>query len=301
MYAAPARLVVAVLGASALVGALAACTTTTPTSPSTQTSVVTTSAGASTGPTTSRSTTGPTGSTPVTTASPSAQVVVPVYYIAEPDPKAGPRLYREFRSVSPHPAGPIGAAVTAMLSLPPLDPDYANGWSGVSLRSVHRAADVVTVDLSGWGGWGAAYEGAAVQQLVYTVTAADTSVTGVRITVNGAAPPSGHLDLRGVQRRGNALSTVGLVWILTPQQGATSGSPVTVTVYGTGFEGHTPLKVFRGGTEVASTFVTTAMGSFAEASTTITLPPGDYELRAYTDNAENGTLRLWDTKAFTVR
>ncbi len=41
---------------------------------------------------------------------------------------------------------------------------------------------------------GAAFESAAVQQLVHTATAADPSYTQVRLLVRGATPPSGHAD-----------------------------------------------------------------------------------------------------------
>jgi len=43
------------------------------------------------------------------------------------------------------------------------------------------------------------------------------------------------------------------------------------------------------------------MGGFAQASTTISLAPGQYEVRAYNDNGRDATLQLWDTKSFTVR
>jgi len=42
------------------------------------------------------------------------------------------------------------------------------------------------------------------------------------------------------------------------------------------------------------------MAEFAEATTTITLPPGTYEVRAYNDNGRDDTLELWDTKTFSV-
>jgi hypothetical protein len=43
------------------------------------------------------------------------------------------------------------------------------------------------------------------------------------------------------------------------------------------------------------------MGGFAQAQTTIVLPPGSYQIRAYNDNGRDGTLQLWDTKVFAVR
>ncbi len=247
--------------------------------------------------------TGAPGGASATVVGTPGEVQVPVYYVAEALPRIGPRLYREFRQVALLPGGRVATAVNAMLTLPPLDPDYRSDWAAaaVTLRSVTTSGPVATVDLSRWLSLGAAAESMAVQQLVHTVTAADPAITSVRILVGGAVPSSGHLDLRGALTRARALDTLALVWILDPAQGASSGSPVTVRIYGTGFEGSIPLKVFRAGTEVTSTFVTTRMGELAEASTTIALSPGTYDLRAYNENMESGALEVWDSKTFTVR
>jgi hypothetical protein len=43
------------------------------------------------------------------------------------------------------------------------------------------------------------------------------------------------------------------------------------------------------------------MGGYREAGTSIELPAGSYELRAYNDSGKDGSLTLWDSKAFTVR
>ena len=238
---------------------------------------------------------------PSTAPSSAGQVrAIPVYYLA--DVAGGPRLYREFHSLPVLYGSPALTAVTEMLRGTPLDPDYRSVWpTTVRVLSLTVSGGTATVDLSGFVAVGAAYEGASVQQLVYTVTAADPSVTQVRLLVNGGLPPSGHVVWSSPVSRANAFDTIANVWILAPVQGATAASPVTVTVYGTGFEGNVPIKVYRGATEVASTQVTTMMGGFAEASTTITLPPGTYEARAYNDNGRDDTLQLWDTKSFTVQ
>lgn len=246
-----------------------------------------------------------TAGTPVSRPTASGSVVsmtLPIYYVDEVSGVSGPRLYREFRTVTTLAADKIATAVQAMISLPPLDADYATLWPGGTLvSSVTIVATVATVDVTAFpSSLGAAYEGMAVSQLVYTVTATEPSITGVKVRVNGAVPRSGHLDLSGVQKRGNALNELANVWILTPTQGLSTGSPVTVKVYGTGFEGNVPLKVFQGATEVASTHVTTMMGGYAEAQTSIALPPGTYELRAYNDNGMDASLQIWDSKTFTV-
>ncbi|WP_177180391.1 GerMN domain-containing protein [Pedococcus cremeus] len=269
-------------------------------------------------PTSSGSTTAPTSSAPMTSSSsasspsstsstsssaPAAgQATVPVYYVVDV-PGVGPRLYREFHRVT-RTGDTVTTALTEMVTGRAVDPDYRTLWpSSTKVVSVNRTGPAtLAVDLSRWAtNLGSGFEAAAVQQLVYTATAADPSVTRVQVTVNRRVPPSGHLDLSAPQARAPALDTVANVWILAPEQGATVSSPVVVRVYGTGFEGNVPLRVFRGGTEVASTALTTMMGGFATAQTTMRLPAGSYELRAYNDNGRDATLQLWDTKAFTVR
>lgn len=246
----------------------------------------------------------PSASTSVTpTPSPttSGTITVPVYYVVDV-PDVGPRLYREFHRVPAVEGGPIATAVTQLFGDTATDPDYTSPWpASTRLLSVSTSGSTATVDLSEFVAVGAAFESAAVQQLVYTVTAADPAVTQVRLLVNGATPPSGHSDWSAPVGRAPALETIANVWILEPEQGVTVASPVTVRVYGTGFEGNIPLKVFQGTTQVASDFVTTEMGGFREASTTFTLPPGTYQLRAYNDSGKDATLQLWDTKDFTVR
>ena len=240
-----------------------------------------------------------------TTATPSSpvpgQLTVPVYYVVDVE-GVGPRLYREFHRV-PATGDPVAAAVTEMFTGAPRDPDYRSLWpTSTRVLSVERlGAGVVQVDVSGFVQLGASFEGAAVQQLVHTATAAEPSNTQVKLLVNGATPPSGHMDWSEPVKRSAPLETLSNVWILAPVQGATVSSPVAIKVYGTGFEGNVPLKVFKGGTEVASTQVTTMMGGYREAGTSIELPAGSYELRAYNDSGKDGSLTLWDSKAFTVR
>ena len=244
----------------------------------------------------------PTSASPSTSGPVAGQVTVPVYYVVDVQ-GVGPRLYREFHRVT-RTGDTVMTALTTLFTGQADDPDYRSLWPASTrvLAVTGGGSPTITVNLSGWAtNLGSSFEAAAVQQLVYTATAADPSVTRVRLTVNGQPPPSGHLDLSAPQTRAPALETVANVWVLAPQQGSTVSSPVVVRVYGTGFEGNVPLKVFRGGTEVASTTVTTMMGGFTTAQTTITLPAGSYELRAYNDNGRDATLQLWDTKGFTVR
>lgn len=243
-----------------------------------------------------------TGASGTTSAGPgTGGRAVPVYYVTDV-PDVGPRLVREFFPSSTDSAEAAAAAALNLLTTTqPSDPDYVSLWpSSIELR-LTVSGSTATVDATDWPvNHGSAYEAMSVEQVVYTVTAADPAVTSVRFRVNGAVPPSGHLDLTAAVGRGSAFSTVADVWILEPLQDATVGSPVAVSVYGTAYEGATTLKVFRGATEVWSGAVTTAMGQYAQASTTVELPAGAYELRAYTGNGKDATVTLWDTKTFTV-
>lgn len=261
------------------------------------------SGAASTGPSAAASTVPSTSqSTAPSASSPAAGPVraVPVYYIA--DINNSPRLYREFHRVALIQGNPALTAVTEMLRDNAVDPDYASLWPrSTRVLSLTTSGDLATVDLSAFVATGASFEGAAVQQLVHTITAAQPAVHRVRLLVNGDTPPSGHFDWSAPVRRAAPFGMQSNVWILGPTEGETVSSPVTVSVYGTGYEGNVPLRVYRGEDVVASTFVTTMMGGFATARTTIDLAPGTYELRAYNDSGLDASLTLWDTKTFTVK
>jgi len=246
----------------------------------------------------------PTTSAPsTTTGGGTSRVTVPVYYLQDVDGDI--RLYREFHPVTTTPQGTVNAALREMFGDRAVDPDYSSAWpADTKVLSVSRSGGTATVDLSTFPSVGSDAETKSVQQLVYTVTATDKNVKKVRLLVNGETPPSGVSDWSQPQSRAPMLDVQGLIWILKPTQGAKSESPVKVTVYGTAYEGNVILKVYGGGSfdqEVASTFVTTAMGEFREASTTISLDPGTYEVRAFDENAENGELIERDGKTFTVR
>ena len=253
----------------------------------------------------SEGTTTPTAAAPPvkTTTSPPAVAVGPVsvfvYYVR--DDRGTLRLYREQHTAAGHAKGRAAAAVTEMFGDSAVDPDYSSPWqAGTKVIGYTRTGSLATVNVTRFPAVGSAAEAIAVQQLVYTVTANDTAAKRVRLTVNGKTPSSGHADLSAPQARAPMLDVQGLIWILAPKQGQRTGSPVTVTVFGTAFEGNVTLRVFEGDQEVASDFVTTAMGEFRQASTTFTLDPGGYTVRAYDENAENGDLLERDSKSFTV-
>jgi uncharacterized protein (DUF2141 family) len=246
----------------------------------------------------------PTSSAPSSSSAPAVVTQNLAVYYAADVPGVGTRLYREFHSLQVERSltGAPEAALAELFGGNAVDPDYSSLWpSGTQVRTLTIEGDLATVDVTDFPSGPGDAKQLAIQQLVWTVTAADTSVKRVQVKVN-TEPPKGPAVLGEPARRANALETLANVWILAPTEGSTTTSPVTVSVYGTGFEGNVPIKVFKddGSTQVAATALTTQMGAFAEARTTIKLPPGSYVIKAYNDNGKNGTLQLWDTKTFTV-
>lgn len=247
-----------------------------------------------------------TAASPTPSESPSTETPIPiegdvyVYYVM--DDGRAPRLYREQRPNIGMDPGTYG--VTAALSEKPADPDYSSPWpAGTELLSYQVQADVATVDVSAFPKLGAEAENAAVQQLVYTVTANDKSVKQVRLLVNGKPPTSGHEDWSKPVARAPMLDVQGLLWVLSPRQGETVSSPVTFTGYGTAFEATVSWEVRRADSGLVVDQGTTMGGSngeFGDFSWDCDLDPGSYEVRVFESSAEDGSPQHVDTKTFTV-
>jgi hypothetical protein len=222
-----------------------------------------------------------------------------VYYVM--DDGQSLRLYREQR---PNPGmDPVMAALTTMLTEPPVDPDYSSPWpNGTRLLDESVSGDTATVDVSKFPAVGAKAEQVAVQQLVYTVTANDTSVKKVKLLVDGKAPQSGHDDWSAPVARAPMMDVQGWIWLLAPTEGATTSSPVAIKGYGTAFEATISWDVTKDGVKVAEgTTQGGSNGEFGEFSDTVELDPGTYEMRAFEASAEDGSPIHIDTKTFTVK
>ncbi len=226
-----------------------------------------------------------------------------VYYLM--DGGRGPRLYREQR---PNPGmDPVTAALSTMLAEPAIDPDYTSAWpTGTQLLGYSVQGDTATVDLSDFVSAGAAGETAAVQEVVYTVTANDKAVRTVRLLVQGKAPSSGHHDWSEPVARAPMLDVQGLIWLLSPTEGATASSPVTFTGYGTAFEATISWDLRQGsradGKVLAEgTVMGGSNGEFGDFTGDLgDLAPGTYTLRVLEHSAEDGSEQNVDTKTFTV-
>jgi hypothetical protein len=287
----------------ALAGALSACgTSASPGAAGTSTTAPTTSGSTGSPATTS-------ASTPVT----GKPISIPVYWIAES--RRSFALYREFREV-PDVGGPIASAVSAMTRLHPLDPDYMTPWRPASRVTASQSGQAITVDLSGDAfanhQVGSELAGRAVQQLVYTATAAAqqarTPASSVRITVDGAA-----FDAWGVVRLGEPIQRAPMAavqaqaWVTSPQEGEElPAGTVTFKGFGTAFEANFVWEIRNAaGAKVANGFTMGGSdGTFGELTFSAKLTPGTYSVEVSSGDASGGAEgpgAAVDDKTFTVR
>ncbi len=261
------------------------------------------------------------GSTPSPSTSPSPSPSpsvaplegVPVYWIGET--RATFALYREFRDV-PDVGGPVASAVAAMTRLQPLDPDYMTPWRPASEVTATQTGDAITVDLSADAlsstQVGSELAERAVQQLVYTATAAaaqaGSPATTVTITIDGAARDAwGAVRLGEPTRRAPLTAVQAQAWVITPYEGQVlSAGTVAFTGFGTSFEATFAWKVLTStGAVVAhgSAMGGTGDGGFGEVNFSARLAAGAYKVELSTDDASGGAEGngpATDDKSFTV-
>lgn len=228
-----------------------------------------------------------------------------VYWLGAADDPRGPRLYREFER-RPAAQDAVRDAVELMLAGQPDDPDYTSLWDdGTTVRDVRGEGTTAVVDLSAeasTNGGGSAFEAMSLQQLVHTVTAADPSLTAVRLLVEGRPVETlwGSADASRPLTRGPAAVTLGPVW-LDVEQGAVldGGFGGTATV----FEATVSWQLRQGDRVVDEGFSTASTGApgRGEWSATTDAPTGDYELWAFESSARDGSITWPDTKAVTLR
>jgi hypothetical protein len=250
-----------------------------------------------------------------TTAAPATKTLtgVPIYWIAESGRSFA--LYREFRDV-PDTGGPISSAVSAMTSLKPLDPEYLTPWRTASRVTVTQKGKALTVDLSSDAfansQVGSELANRAVQQLVYTATAAaqqaGTPASSVKVTVDGAP-----FDAWGVIRLGAAMQRAPMsavqahTWITSPQEGANlPAGTVTFKGFGTSFEANFVWEVRTdSGAVVAKGFTMGGGGdgTFGDFTFTARLTAGKYSVLVSGSDGSGGAEGpgpAKDDKSFTV-
>ena len=238
---------------------------------------------------------------------------VPVYYVTETP--AGMRLAREFRSV-PAPDGPVVAAVETMLAEAPRDPDYQRLWdASTDVESVEVDDGIIEIDLTGSTDYTDAGDDEArlaIQELVYTVTAAFASIgenggLPVQLLVDGEPAEElwGTLDLSDPVERLPQLDVRQHVQINNPAEDALVGRTVTVDGEAAVYEATVLWQILDdAGNEVQSGFTTAkTCCQFSPFRFSVELEPGSYEVVVSEEDASGGAEGnppMSDSRTFTV-
>lgn len=232
---------------------------------------------------------------------------VPVYYVG--DSGGSFRLFREFRTVADL-GDPVESAVMAMMSVPPMDPDYSTPWVAPDELEVEREGSSITVDVSAdafSGSVGSELSALALQQLVYTATAASTldgpAATTVTILMDGAAADAwGHVRVGEPMTRAPQAQVLSHVWVLSPAEGdELNAEEVTVSGYGASFEANFVWRVEGpSGPLEGFTLSDNGMG-FGEFDVTVDLEPGTYTVTVESTSGLEEFVPHTDSKTFTVR
>ena len=238
---------------------------------------------------------------------------VPVYYVTETP--AGMRLAREFRSV-PAPDGPVVAAVETMLAEAPRDPDYQRLWdASTDVESAEVDDGIIEINLTGstdYTGAGDDEARLAIQELVYTVTAAFASIgeTGglpVQLLVDGEPVDKvwGNVDVSEPVERAPQVEVRQLVQINNPGEGALVGGTVTVDGEAAVYEANVLWQILDdAGNEVQGGSTTAeACCQFSRFRFSVELEPGSYEVVVSEDDASGGAEGnppMSDSRTFTV-
>ncbi|MGZ4662848.1 MAG: GerMN domain-containing protein [Arthrobacter sp.] len=243
----------------------------------------------------------------------------PVYWIGRSNDNVF--LYREFRDV-PEQENPVTRALRAMMSQKPLDPDFFTPWQNPKkLATSISGTNVITVDVSADAfnsNVDTSMAERAIQQLVYTATAAGASSglvdSGQQIQV--VILVDGHTDYLAFNRvrLGTPMSrTTGMVapvWIIDPQEG-TQVADGSVKISGRNIVpgGKLRWKISRvSGTADKTPYLSGEVTASADASQsglfslTVNLGPGNYEVRVWQIDPSRSDVELnVDSRGFSVK
>lgn len=223
------------------------------------------------------------------------------YWVA--DTSRGFRLYREFVRANPAPDA-ITAALRQLVSQQPTDSDYVSLWPlGTTINSVTISGDLAIVDLSFPKlNLGSEAESLAIAQLIWTATAADTTVKKISLTVDGKKIESlaGHMDATQPFSRGLTYEVLAPIWITSPAENqSVAAKGFTLNGMASTFEANVVWKVFKDGVLIqqGSTTALEAAPAWKPWSVSIeNLKPGTYQFFAMEYSAKDGSLVAQDTK-----
>ncbi|MCB5275682.1 hypothetical protein BJG92_03233 [Arthrobacter sp. SO5] len=242
----------------------------------------------------------------------------PVYWIGRSNESMF--LYREFRDV-PEQDNPVTRALRVMMSQKPLDPDFFTPWQNPKkLASSISGKNVITVDVSPDAfnsNVDADMAERAIQQLVYTATAAGASAglidAGQQVQV--VVLVDGHTDyvafnhVRLGAPTSRSAGMVAPVWIIDPQEGTpVQDGSVKVSGRSTAAGGKLRWEILRTDGSVKTTYLTGTTTASADPSQpgafslSVNLGQGNYEARVSQLEDGNPSQSLFvDTRGFSVK
>ncbi|WP_422933159.1 GerMN domain-containing protein [Sinomonas sp. P47F7] len=245
----------------------------------------------------------------------------PVYWLGRA--RDGVYLYREFRDATGT-ENPVVKALHLMMSVKPLDANLFSPWQPPKkLAASISGRNVITVDVSSDAFNSTVDEQTAqlaVQQLVYTATAAAASAgvidsgqpVQVMLLVDGRTDQLAFNRVKLGQLMQRDPAMVAPMWIIDPQAGLESAHG-QLAVYGRSTSPGADVywQVSRAdvktdkGTPYLSGHVVASQAADASAGQirfTINLPAGKYVLRLFPSDPGPGdaSALAWDSKDFTV-
>lgn len=232
------------------------------------------------------------------------------YFVA--DTALGLRLYKEVQTVDvgENELGPDKGlnALTMLITgqLPPFDGDHKTLWkSGSKVIGLTREGGVATVDLSlGRFDVGAEAEQRAIDQIVWTLTANDPSVTSVKLTVDGQSVEilAGHVDATASFIPGFSYDVLASVGIDQLDRSDVT-SPVVITGMACTFEANVSWELLQAKKIIDSGATTAASACPDRSAWKINLgelASGKYTIRVFDLSAQDGSVVSEDDKDFTV-
>ncbi|MGV1008895.1 MAG: Gmad2 immunoglobulin-like domain-containing protein [Dermatophilaceae bacterium] len=266
---------------------------------------------------TSTSTARPSTASPAAPPAPVGVRTLPVYYVGNGTTAHPWLLYRAFlpgQQVASDASAQAAQAVTIALagqdgnghSLTAYD-GFQQPWRPGTTASTSVGPAEIQVVLSGPGRTGLStdQQRIAVQQLVWTATAAAGADLPVRVTTatGGAifeATPAGVF-----RRPAATYEDLAPLWVTEPSRYGTlpSGRPVTVSGQACVFEAQFSWELSKAGAVVRSGTTTASSGCPDRGTYSIelgVLPAGDYSIRVFEPSAKDGSVAAETRAPFTV-
>ncbi|QDW29833.1 GerMN domain-containing protein [Arthrobacter sp. KBS0702] len=242
----------------------------------------------------------------------------PVYWIGRSNNNVF--LYREFRDVSEQ-DNPITRALRVMMSEKPLDPDFFTPWQNPKkLATSISGKNIITVDVSADAfnsNVDADMAERAIQQLVYTATAAGASagLTDAGQQIQVVILVDGHTDYVAFNRvrlgapTSRSAGMVAPVWIIDPQEGTEEADgAVKFSGRSTVPGGKLRWEILRVDGTTKTPYLNGNMTASADGAQaglfnfSLNLGPGSYEARVSQVDPTGAVQDLnVDTRGFTVR